>query len=250
MEVHFIDVGQGDSTLIVCGGEAMLIDAGDNSMGTTVQRYLTEQNVEKLKYVIGTHPDADHIGGLDVILYKFECETIIMPDRKSEYASYRDVIDVMENKNYEITYPQIGAEYALGDATFTILGPDCDYPDDNNCSVILRLTHGANSFLFTGDAEAEAEQALLDSGADISAAVLKVGHHGSSTSTGREFLDEVSPRYAVISCGAGNDYGHPHRETLKKLRDIDCQIFRTDEQGSIVAYSDEAGLTWSCEPWE
>ena len=148
LEVHFIDVGQGDSTLIICDGEAMLIDAGDNSKGTTVQLYLKKHGIEELKYVIGTHPDADHIGGLDVIIYKFSCDTIIMTDVESDTNTYRDVIDTINYKNYIITYPVIGNEYRLGEAKFTILGPLKKYDSDNNNSIVIKLLHGTNSFLF------------------------------------------------------------------------------------------------------
>lgn len=250
MEVHFLDVGQGDCTLIICDGEAMLIDAGDNDKGTKVQLYLKKHGVEKLKYVIGTHPDSDHIGGLDVILYKYDCGTVIMPDKSADSNTYRDVIDTLKYKNYSITYPVVGKEYLLGNAKFVILGPRTIYGDDNNCSVALKLYHGDNTFLFTGDAEEEAENDYLYSGNDIKSTVLKVGHHGSKSSTGSSFLKAVAPAYAVISCGMNNEYGHPHASTLNSLRQQNCKVFRTDEQGSIVATSDGKSITWNCSPSE
>lgn len=248
LQVHFIDVGQGDSTLILCGGEAMLIDAGDNGKGTAIQLYLQKQGVEALTYVIGTHPDSDHIGGLDVILTKFDCGAVIMPQIASDTAAYRDVIGALTYRNYQITPPLAGDSYRLGEAVFTIVAPNGEYADDNNSSVGIRLVHGNNSFLFTGDAETEAETDMLQSGIDIKADVLHTGHHGSASSSSRDFIDRVAPAYAVISCGRDNPYGHPHEQTLDTLREYDVQVFRTDEQGSIVAVSDGSSITWNREP--
>lgn len=248
LQVHFIDVGQGDSTLILCENESMLIDAGDNDKGTAIQLYLQRHGIENLTYVIGTHPDSDHIGGLDVILTKFDCGTIIMPEIVSDTTSYRDVIDAMNYRNYKNTLPQAGNIYALGDAEFTIIAPNDDYADDNNCSIGIKLVYGNNSFLFTGDAGAEAEADILQNGIDIRADVLHTGHHGSNTSNSQDFIDSVSPAYAVISCGKDNPYGHPHAQTLNLLKEHDVQIFRTDEQGSIVAVSDGKSIVWNTEP--
>lgn len=250
LTVHFMDVGQGDSTLIVCKDEAMLIDAGDNDQGTKIQNYLQKQGISKLKYIIGTHPDADHIGGMDVILYKFDCKTVIMPDETKDTNTYRDVIDTMANKGYQNTMPVVGDTYALGDAVFTILSPSHSYGDSNNNSVVIRLTHGKNTFLFSGDAQEEAEADMLQSGQPLTAGVYKVGHHGSSTSSSLSFLRAVSPAYAVISCSEGNSYGHPHAEVLNNLRSLGIQVFRTDEQGTVAARSDGENLTWNCSPSE
>lgn len=145
LTVHFMDVGQGDAVLIACGGEYMLIDAGDNSKGTAVQNYLTKQGVKTLKYVVGTHPDADHIGGMDVVLYKFDCNTVIMPDVTSDTATYRDVLDAMKAKGYRNTVSKPGNSYTLGDARFVIAGPGKAYEDTNNNSIVIRMTHGDNS---------------------------------------------------------------------------------------------------------
>lgn len=250
LTIHFVDVGQGDCTLIVCDGEAMLIDAGNNDKGTAVQLYLTKQGVETLKYVIGTHPDADHIGGLDVILYKFDCGTIIMPDKSSDTATYRDVLDAMDSKGYRNTLPVVGDTYTLGSAVFTIVGPSKSYDENNNCSVAFLLTHGENTFLFTGDAESEAESDMLETGIPLDVDVYKAGHHGSSSSSTAVFLEAITPEYAVISCGAGNSYGHPHAEPLNHLREMGVQVFRTDEQGTITVTSDGSTLTWNCSPSE
>lgn len=251
LTVHFIDVGQGDAILIQCAGHAMLIDAGDNSKGTKVQLYLQKQGVEKLDFLMGTHPDADHIGGLDVIITKFECETVMMPEVTKDNATYRDVISAMEYKNYQNTDPVVGMEYELGDASFIIVAPNGNYENSyNNYSIGVLLIYGENRFLFTGDAEEEAEKDMLSNGISLQADVLKVAHHGSSTSSGEVFLDAVAPKYAVISCGEGNDYGHPHSKTLNNLRQRGIKVFRTDEQGSVTVTSDGRALIWNCEPSE
>lgn len=248
LTVHFMDVGQGDAVLIACGGEYMLIDAGDNSKGTAVQNYLTKQGVKTLKYVVGTHPDADHIGGMDVVLYKFDCNTVIMPDVTSDTATYRDVLDAMKAKGYRNTVSKPGNSYTLGDARFVIAGPGKAYEDTNNNSIVIRMTHGDNSFLFTGDMEEQAEADILQGKVSLQADVLKVGYHGSSSSSSEAFLEAVSPSYAVISCGEDNSYGHPHSQTLNVLRKMGVQVFRTDEQGTITASSDGSKITWNCAP--
>lgn len=252
LTVHFLDVGQGDCVLITCGEHAMLIDAGDNSMGTTVELYLRKQNIKKLDYVIGTHPDADHIGGMDVIIYKFDCDTIILPDFEKNTATYRDVIDTINNKNYKITRPAAGKTYSLGQSEFTVISPvSDDYGDNaNNYSVGIRLTYGDTSFLLAGDAEEEAEEDMLDSGQELKADVFKASHHGSRTSNTEEFLEAVNPEYAVISCGENNKYGHPHAQTLNTLRAMGIKVFRTDEQGAVIIKSDGKELTFNCSPSE
>lgn len=250
LEIHYIDIGQGDATLVKCGTHAMLIDAGNNNMGTTVQLYLKKQGVESLDYVIGTHPDADHIGGLDVIVYKYDCANILLPDYEKDTKTYTELIDVIRDKSYHITYPIPGAVYQLGEAEFTILAPiSNDYGSNaNEYSIALRLTHGNNSFLFTGDAEEESETEMLQSGENVTADVYKVAHHGSDSASTQSFLEAVSPQYAVISCGEGNSYGHPHAEVLNRLRQMGIEVFRTDEQGSIIAVSDGKTITWNTSP--
>jgi len=248
MQVHFIDVGQGDAALITCGEEAMLIDAGDNSMGTTVQKYLMQQGIDKLKYVIATHPDADHIGGLDVIVYKFDCEIILMPDAEKDTESYQDVLAVMENQYYQKTVPKVGDTYTLGSATFQIISPALTYAEANNNSIVIRLVHGDNSFLFTGDAEVQAQQEMAYGGYELQSDVIKIPHHGGSSSYQKWFYQEVKPAFAVISCGKDNAYGHPSKEVLEALKELGVSVYRTDEQGSIVATSDGKDISWNTSP--
>lgn len=248
LNVYFLDVGQGDCTILTQGDHAMIIDAGDNDQGTAVQSYLNYLGITSLDYAVLTHPDADHIGGMDVVLYKFDCDTVLMPDREADTRTYDDVIQAMRSKSETPVHPEPGTTCSFGDASFTILAPLADYTDTNDCSIVIRLTHGDNTFLFTGDAEVPAEEDILASGQELSADVLKAGHHGSSTSTSEDFLDAVSPDYAVISCGEGNKYGHPHAETLNKFRERNIVVYRTDEQGTVIASSDGTSITWSESP--
>ena len=246
MAVHFIDVGQGDSILAESGGHFLLIDAGENDQGDTVISYLEEAGVEALDYVIGTHPHSDHIGGLDDVIRAFDVETVILPPVEHTTKTFEDVLDAIEEKDLSITLPVPGDSYELGDAAFTILAPQKDYGDDlNNWSVGLRLACGDGAFVACGDAEAQAEEDMAASGLALSADVLKIGHHGSSTSTSNAFLKAVSPAFAVISCGEGNSYGHPHKETLEKLEAAGIQVLRTDLLGDITAQWGEDGVTWA-----
>ena len=242
MEVHFLDVGQGDSTLIINGEHAMLIDAGDNDHGTAVQYYLQKHGITGLDYLVLTHNDADHIGGGDVVITKFDVETVFMTDYEKSNRTYRDVMLPLDYKNLEWSTPEVGSVYSLGDASFTILAPIERYEDSNNNSIALLLEKGNTRFLFTGDAEEEAEADIVaycaEAGLDISTDVYQAGHHGSSTSSTQEFLDLITPACAVVSCGRDNPYGYPHKETMESLEERGIQVFRTDEQGSIVAVTD------------
>lgn len=250
MEVHFLDIGQGDSSLVMCGEHAMLIDAGDNDKGTAVQLYLKKRGIQKLDYLVLTHPDADHIGGADVVLTKFPVETVFQSAFEKDTKSYRDVEDALAYRSIKAQVPQPGDSYQLGDAYFTFVSPNADYEDANNSSLALLLQYGETKFLFTGDCEEEAEYDILNCGINIQADVYQTGHHGSRTASSQSFMDAVNPTYAVISCGEGNDYGHPHAEVLNRFRTMGIQVFRTDEQGSIIAYSDGQSITWNCAPSE
>lgn len=246
LKVHFIDVGQGDSILIQDGSHFMLVDAGENDQGRVVVDYLENQGVTSLDYVIGTHPHSDHIGGLDDVLEAFPAKTVIMPPVEHTTATFEDVLDAVAAQGLKITKPVPGNTYELGQSQFTVLGPVNDYKDDlNNWSVGIRLTDGNHSFVMCGDAEAPAEADMVHSGQTLSADVLKSGHHGSRTSSSREFLEAVSPSWAVISCGTDNSYGHPHSETMEQYSQYNIQVFRTDEKGTIIAASSPEGLSWS-----
>ncbi len=250
MEVHFIDVGQGDATLVKCGGFSMLIDAGDDSKGTTVQNYLKKQGVEKLDYLLLTHPDADHIGGAPVIITKFDIDTVFISNYEKDNKTYLKLIQALDDRQVFYSTPEVGDTYMLGGAEFTILAPNGTYEEPNNASIALLLQNGDNRFLFTGDAEEKAEEDILEHNTEIRADVYKVGHHGANTSSTEAFLEKVQPEFAVISCAEGNVYGHPHAQTLNTLRSMGVKVFRTDEQGSIVAESDGTEVVWNCAPSE
>lgn len=253
MEVHFIDVGQGDSTLITCDGHAMLIDAGDYSKGTAIQNYLQKQKVKKLDYLILTHPDSDHIGGAPVIITKFEIDKVFMSNYEKDNKTYLKLIQALDNKRLKYTTPKVGTQYTLGTAKITILAPNGEYDNPNDASVALMIQNGETRFLFTGDAGEDAERDMLETDMGLSADVLKAGHHGSRTSTSGKFFEAVSPSCAVISCGEDNSYGHPHAETLNTFRMNGVKVYRTDEDGTIIAVSDGKKVTFNVpasETWK
>ena len=252
LQVHYIDVGQGDATLISCDGHSMLIDAGNNDKGELVCDYLRQQKISALDYIIGTHPDADHVGGLDIVIKKYDCTNVFLSADQKDTVTYRDVLSAIDEKGYKAIHPTVGSAYALGSAEFTIVGPSKKAEDANDNSIALILHHGKNSFYFEGDAQEEEENSILSSSVSIAANVYKIGHHGSSTSTSDQMLDSVRPAFAVISVGE-NNYGHPNAEVLNKLRAKGVQLFRTDEQGTIVATSDGTKISWNCsttESWQ
>lgn len=244
-EIHFIDVGQADSILILSGDFAVLIDAGTNSAGEEVLKYIKEQDVSKIDYLIGTHPHEDHIGGLDTVIEGLDIGEIIMPRHSSNTQTYEDVLLTAQNKGLKITAAQAGNSFTAGECSFYILAPDGEYSNTNNYSVVMRMTVGNVSVLFTGDAESQSEERMLESGAQLKSDLLKIGHHGSDTSTSDQFLQAVSPKYAVISVGENNSYGHPSSQTLEKLSGI--ELYRTDLMGTIIASTDGKEITFSTE---
>lgn len=248
LEIHFLDVGQADCTLIKCDGYTMLIDTGLDDQGTKIQNYLRKQGVDRLDYLVLTHSDADHIGSADVILTKFEIGTIFMSDFEKDTKTYKNLLKLIEDNQIHYLSPAVGNVYALGSASFQILAPNDDYDKPNNTSIALLITHGENTFLFTGDAEKASEEDMLNNGLPLAADVLHAGHHGSKTSNTQEFIDTVMPRYAVISCGIDNSYGLPDAEVLNRFREKEMMVYRTDEQGTIVATSNAEKITFNCAP--
>lgn len=242
--VSYIDVGQGDSILLQCKEEAMLIDAGENDKGSIVVNYLKGAGASHLKYAVGTHPHSDHIGGMDTVIDSIKTDTFICPDTSYSTKTWKDVLSSCKDNNTKIDYAKVNKSYSLGDATFTIFHPEerAIYSECNNFSVVIKVSLGERSFLFTGDAEELAEEEMLKSGYDLQADVLKVGHHGSHSSTSRKFLYAVDPSVAVISCGKNNEYGHPHRETISLLNEEDIEIHRTDNEGTVVITTDGKNL--------
>lgn len=240
MQVHFIDVGQADSTFIELGnGQTMLIDAGRGGDASTVISYINDLKYESIDYVVATHPHDDHIGGMATVLNSFEIGKMYMPKQAHPISAFENMLDVIESKNIDLYTAKAGANITTnGNITIDILAPFTDsYSNLNNCSAVVRITYGKTVMLFTGDAEQVIETQLLGSGID--ADVLKVGHHGAGSSSATSFIKEVSPEVAVISCGEGNSYGHPHADTLAILNEVGAKIYRTDEQGTIVVTADD-----------
>lgn len=242
--IHFIDVGQADAALVECDGHYMLIDGGNKADSNVIYSVLKKTAVPKLDIVVGTHAHEDHIGGLPGAFNYTSADLTLCPVKSYDSNAFKDFVKYAEQKGNGITVPKPGDAYVLGSATVKILGLNGG-SDTNDTSIILRIDYGETSFLFTGDAERDAEQAVLNRGVDLSATVLKVGHHGSDTSTSYVFLREIMPQYAVISVGNGNNYGHPTEETLSRLRDADVKVYRTDMQGDIFCTSDGKSVSFT-----
>lgn len=247
LKIHYIDVGQGDSILIQQNGHNMLIDAGGNSCEQLVTNYLKQQNITTLDYVVGTHPHEDHIGGLDYVINSFNIGNVFMPKKLSTTNTFKDVITSIKNKNLKISSPQVGNNYELGQCKFTILNPNKEYENINDNSIVIKLTHGEKSFLFTGDAEGTSEMEMVNSNLDLKADVLKLGHHGSKTSTVTNFLNKVNPSYAIVSCSKDNKYKHPGQGVMKRLQDKNIKVYRTDENGTIILTSDGKDIKFNCK---
>lgn len=252
LEIHFIDVGQGDCSLIMWEGASMLIDCGERDYAETVKKYLKKQGVKKLDYIIATHPHSDHIGGMGDIISEFEVGKVIAPrvseDMTPTTKTYERFLQALKDKSLKLTAAKPDTTYTLSSTAvsaaeksppkFEVLAPVKVYDDLNNYSVVIKLTYGTTSYLFTGDAEKEAELDILENGADVDADVLKVGHHGSSTSSCDEFYEAVSPEICVIQCGEGNSYGHPHKETIDTINSSGAKVYRNDTDGTVIVYSD------------
>ncbi len=237
--VHYIDVGQADASLVLCDGESMLIDGGNADDSSLIAAYLKKLDIDYLDYVICTHAHEDHVGGLSGALSVADAGMVYAPHTEADTKVYKNFKNKVSALSLDITHPNFGDTFSLGSSTVQVLGPVYEDPDEvNNTSIVLKVIYGSTSFLFTGDAETDEENDIINEGFDLSADVLKVGHHGSSSSTSYRFLREVMPEYAVISCGKGNSYGHPHDEILSRLKDAEAEIMRTDLLGDIIITSD------------
>ncbi len=242
LQVRFLDVGQADAALISCDGHHMLIDGGNRGDSNLIYSVLQREEISYLDMVVATHAHEDHIGGLPGAFQYASAGLTLCPVTAYDSDVFETFAAKAQERGGGLTVPQPGDTYPLGSAAVTILGVN-GAEDTNNTSIVLRIDYGETAFLFTGDGEREAERVILDSGLPLSATVLKVGHHGSDTSTSYPFLREIMPQYAVISVGAGNSYGHPCEDTLSRLRDADVKVFRTDMQGDIVFTSDGKTVT-------
>ncbi len=245
--VHFIDVGQGDAILIKNQGMSMLIDGGDSIAKNNVVLYLRNQNIQKLDYIIATHPHSDHIGKLDDVIYAFDVDNLFMPRIPDQYVPttkvYEEFLTAIKTKQVKVNQSLNGLVFYLGDAKVELFQIDYSGDNLNDYSTIARITHGEKTFLFTGDAERAIEKGLLEERGSVKSDLLKVGHHGSKTSSDPKFLKTVAPSIGVISVGENNKFSHPDVQTVEDLQNNGIRIYETRISGNIVAYSDKKNIT-------
>lgn len=240
--VSFLDVGQADSIFVSCGGENMLIDGGNTADGDFVCSFLKSNGIDNLDYIISTHAHEDHVGGLCNVVKTFSVEKAIISPKKHDSVCYNDFINSMASRGIAYEYASHGTSFSLGEASIEIIGPISENPQSiNSSSIVTRLSYNGVSFLFTGDCTSEEEKEILNAGYNVSATVLKSGHHGSDFSSSYIFLREVLPEYVVVSVGENNSYGHPGDNCLSRYRDVGATVYRTDKMGTITAATDKNG---------
>ena len=252
LELTMIDVGQGDSFLFVQEGKAALVDCGTRGAGDIVVDYLKSRNITRLDYVFGTHPHDDHMGGMYDVITNFEIGTIVLPEVEPGKVTtnwYIKLMDEIVNGDYKLEYAEVGKSYNLGQARMEVIGP-YSVPKDNlnNYSTVMRVSFGEMDVIMTGDAEKEVERQILENKVYLDSEILKVGHHGSDTSTSTEFLEAISPDYALISCKVGNKYHHPVQETIQKFEERNIEVYRTDECGTVTATITSSDVTFNTAP--
>lgn len=249
--VHFIDVGQGSSTLLKSENSGILIDAGEREYGSRVVDYLKSNGIEKLDYVVATHPHTDHIGGLQAVLEAFPVDNIIMPKLSSENTpttkTYESLLETIINKKIKVIPAKFGKEYTVGKITLEIFGPIEQSGDLNNMSVICKASVNSTTVLLSGDAEKKEMKSVMNKNPDLSCDVMLMGHHGSRSSLEKSYLRSADPGIGIISCGLDNSYGHPHEETIKYLENNNIKFFRTDKVGTIVLNCYDNGYKVSTE---
>ena len=237
---HFIDVGQGDAILITTSGGNVLVDTSEPGAEDQLFAYLDRAGIKTIDYLVLTHPDADHIGNADKVIKNYNIGKVIMTDHVATTKTFERLLDAIEEKDLEVIKPEPGEEFVLGALKMTVIAPVEKYDDPNEMSVVIKAVFGKNSVMLTGDAEKESEADILTYWSDdaLKCDILKVGHHGSSTSTTGKFLEAVDPTIAVISCGEDNKYDHPHDETMERLEAAGIKIYRTDLHGSVIFRTD------------
>ena len=248
LQIHYIDVGQADAILIKQGDHLMLIDAGKNDTEDSVINYLKDQGVTKFEYIVGTHVHEDHIGGMDKVIENFEVNNILFPKQISTTRTFENFVKAVKSKNMKLNAPSAGESFKFGDAIFAVLAPNSsEYEESNDYSIVIKLEYKNKSFLFMGDAEKFSEKEILESNYNIKSDVLKLGHHGSYSSTTLEFLDKVDPDVAIISCGKDNSYKHPSKDTMLRLKTKNIPVYRTDESGTVVLNCDGENISFNVE---
>lgn len=252
LRLTMIDCGQADSFLLEQNGETCLVDCGTRSTGKDVVKYLKDKGITKIDYLFGTHPHDDHMGGMYDVITNFEIGKVIIPKVKDGTVTtnwYLKLMKELKQNSYNIEYVSLGTIYQLGQATINVIGP-INEPDENknNYSTVLKVSFGEMDIIMTGDAEKKVEQDIIESGINLDAEILKVGHHGSDTSTSEAFLDAISPDYALISTEVGNKYDHPIKVTMDNLKSRNIEVYRTDENGTVVAHITTEDVSFDCQP--
>ncbi|MBR7077472.1 MAG: MBL fold metallo-hydrolase [Clostridia bacterium] len=248
-DLHFIDIGTGDGMLLVCDGEAMVIDSGNVGRGEKMVSYIKAQGVTELKYIMVTHGHADHVGGMPEIIEAFPFETMFINlEQRCTEKPFKNLLSIIEERKINTVNPEVGAVYTLGGGSFKVIGPLKDDPNNlNNCSICIKFTYGENTFLLCADISATVESQLLKSGEDLTADVFKADHHGSSAGNVKKFLSTVNPKYICMQVGTENKLGYPDKSTVKRLEQTGAEFYRNDVHGDVVMHSDGKTITVTTE---
>ena len=248
MEVHFLDVGQGLSVLVIQGDDVLIYDGGERDASSFVVSYLEDLGITEIDYMISSHYDSDHVSGLIGCLNAFDVKNVIGSNYEHKSNLYTSFMNAVKEEGLKMKYPKVGTKFDFGEAEFTILSPKEIGDDSNANSVAIKLSYGESDFILTGDIDYGNEREIVASGMEIDCEVLSLTHHGSSSGNSSLFLEKTTPEVAVISCGKGNDYGHPHMEVVELLEAMEVDVFRSDVQNTVIAYTDGKTITWSEAP--